>query len=382
MKILFTWHAAVEPEYRKLFKEMSTLGHELVVVTPRSWTEGGRAQRIDKEEKDGYTLLPLPVMFENRVKRFFYPSILRQIRLLYGFKPDILHIFEEPYSLSCFQFTALSKALRPEARVIVESFENIKMPQRFPFSFTERFVLKRADMLIAIPGEGKDVWASKGFSKPILQVPVGLDANLFKRTGDSITGCEFLDKRDRVRIAYVGRLTRDKGVDLLIEAVASLVNTLVDCELLIVGSGDKDVFKSLAERLGIPHKVIFIDAMQNRFLPALYSKTDILVLPSRTTEHWKEQFGRVLTEAMACEVAVVGSSSGEIPEVIGDAGLVFKEGDKDALAGVLKSLVEDEGLRKAFGQSGRRRVLENFTWKKVAQGLTKVYNEALNQNKC
>ena len=227
MKILFTWHAAVEPEYRKLFKEIAALGHELIVITPHCWTEGCRVQRAEKEGTNGYTLLPLQTIFQDKAKRFFYRNIGKLAWLFYSFKPDITHIFEEPYSLSCFQMTWLSRLLRPEAKVVIESFENILVPQKFPFSFIEKFVLKKADMLITIPGEGKDIWSSKGFLKPIRQIPVGLDENVFKKTDDSIEGYEFLDERDKVRITYVGRLTKDKGVDLLIEAVASLINASV-----------------------------------------------------------------------------------------------------------------------------------------------------------
>src|SRR3989338_410357 len=100
MRILFTWHAAVEPEYRKLFKEIAKKGHELLVISPKSWTEGGRLQSVDNLNEDGYRLLTFPVIFRNRIKGFFYPQIYFLYKLFNKFKPDIVHIFEEPYSLA------------------------------------------------------------------------------------------------------------------------------------------------------------------------------------------------------------------------------------------------------------------------------------------
>src|SRR5260221_14335510 len=90
-------------------------------------------------------------------------------------------------------------------------------------------------------------------------------------------------------------------------------------------------------------------------LAAQFCQIDALVLRSLTTPVWKEQFGRVLTEAMACGVPVVGSSSGAIPEVIGEAGLIFPEGDAAALAGCLAKLQQPPALRLALAQRGLAR---------------------------
>ncbi|HZK65991.1 MAG TPA: glycosyltransferase, partial [Chloroflexota bacterium] len=104
---------------------------------------------------------------------------------------------------------------------------------------------------------------------------------------------------------------------------------------------------------------------------------DILVLPSLTRPNWKEQFGRALVEAMACRVPVVGSDSGEIPNVIGDAGLVFPEGDVSALRGHLAALRGSTALRAEIGERGRARVLARFTQARVAQETYQAYRAVL-----
>jgi glycosyltransferase involved in cell wall biosynthesis len=103
----------------------------------------------------------------------------------------------------------------------------------------------------------------------------------------------------------------------------------------------------------------------------------VLALPSLTTTSWKEQFGRVLQEAMACGIPVVGSDSGEIPHVIGDAGLVTPEGDAAALRDALRRLMDDAHLRHDLGHRGRARVLERFTHARVAAATVEVYRRVM-----
>jgi glycosyltransferase involved in cell wall biosynthesis len=392
MKILFTWHAAVESEYRKLFKEIAKKGHELIVICPRAWTEGGRLQRVDnlkeacseQSESNGYSLFSFPVIFRDRIKRFFYLKPYSLYKLFSEFKPDIVHIFEEPYSLVCLQMIGLTKIASPLSKIVVQSFENINIAQKFPFSNIEDYVLKNTNLLIAIPKEGESVWKGKGYSKTIEYIPVGLDENIFKKTDNLISNYSFLNKRNKVRIGYVGRLTVEKGLSILFEAVSdllksSLINTFrdkpLDFELLIIGSGDKDKFKKIADGFGIADRVVFLDAIPNYQLPDIYSKIDIMVLPSMTTDRWKEQFGRVLIEAMACGVAVVGSSSGEIPNIIGEAGFIFQEGNLSALSKILKELVSDSNLREKTGKRGRNRVLQKFTWSSITERLCSIYQD-------
>jgi glycosyltransferase involved in cell wall biosynthesis len=102
---------------------------------------------------------------------------------------------------------------------------------------------------------------------------------------------------------------------------------------------------------------------------------DVLVLPARTRPNWKEQFGRMLIEGMACGVPVVGSRSGAIPEVIGQAGLTFAEGDVEALRACLASLIAHPRLREQLIAAGRERVLSYYTQAQVAAATLQVYRE-------
>ncbi len=112
-------------------------------------------------------------------------------------------------------------------------------------------------------------------------------------------------------------------------------------------------------------------------MPAYLGQLDVLVVPSRTLPNWKEQFGRILIEAMSCEVAVIGSNSGEIPNVIGSAGLVFPEDNVNALRKHLFTLQQDPELLTKLRQAGRQRVLDHYTQEQIAAKTVAVYRKML-----
>ena len=178
---------------------------------------------------------------------------------------------------------------------------------------------------------------------------------------------------------------------ILLRAVAGLRGACAELSrskwrLRILGSGpQRSSLERLAAELGIAERVRFEDPIHSTQMPGYYSQLDALVLPSLTRPNWKEQFGRVLIEAMACGVPVVGSDSGEIPNVIGEAaassnvrsGLVFPEGDVQALRAKLSQLMADPALRKELARRGRDRVLAHYTQAQVAAKTYQVYRELL-----
>src|SRR5262249_12965257 len=136
-------------------------------------------------------------------------------------------------------------------------------------------------------------------------------------------------------VGFIGRVVPEKGVDVLVDALATM-----DTRLLVVGDGVARADLETRTASWPRGKVTFVGAALDSSVPDFLACIDVLVLPSRTTPTWAEQFGHVLIEAMAAGVPVIGSSSGAIPEVIGEAGLLFPENDARALRVQLTTLLD------------------------------------------
>jgi len=174
-------------------------------------------------------------------------------------------------------------------------------------------------------------------------------------------------------LGYVGRLTEEKGLEDLLWSLVDLDDAV---RLRLVGDGPaRHRLEVRARELGVRERIAFINPVSHEDLPSLYHDFDALVLPSRTTPSWREQFGRVLVEAMACGVPVIGSDSGAIPEVIGDAGLIFPEGNSAALEDKILMLLRDQKLRADLSLRGRVRVEHQYSAECIARRLHQHLSE-------
>ncbi|HPD19550.1 MAG TPA: glycosyltransferase family 4 protein, partial [Candidatus Goldiibacteriota bacterium] len=180
----------------------------------------------------------------------------------------------------------------------------------------------------------------------------------------------FHKSKEEYNIVYIGRLTKEKGIDILLEGICNIQNV----KLHIAGTGNLlQEIKQKIEKLNVQDKVIFHSYVEREKIPEFLNKMDILVLPSITTPDWKEQFGRVIIEAFAAKVAVIGSDSGAIPEVIGDAGIVFKENNATDLRNKLEDLMKNDDLYTRCIEKGYERVKNKYTNERIAADIDEFY---------
>jgi glycosyltransferase involved in cell wall biosynthesis len=178
----------------------------------------------------------------------------------------------------------------------------------------------------------------------------------------------------RYVVGYAGRFVKSKGIDLLIKAVAQLKNS--EITILLIGNGpEKEAIKALSARYNLSESLKIIETVEYKEMPSCLSSMDILVLPSITTAKWKEQFGRVLIEAMACGTVVIGSRSGEIPNVVGDAGLLFDENNVEQLATHIQTILQSPETAERFRTAGLQRAREQFSWDAIADRMYKMFKE-------
>jgi glycosyltransferase involved in cell wall biosynthesis len=371
MRALVYSHAYVaEANHAKLERLAKGEDVDLALVCPRRVRRELMTLEVQRAAHGDYTIVTVPGLYHSHTYRFFYWGAGPAIRRL---APDLLHIEEEPWSLAAWQAVRAVRR-RPETKIVVFTWQNQRRSYGWPHDRIERTVLAAAHAAVAGNAEGAEILREKGFEKPVHVLPqFGVDETLFTPSDEAALRKEL--GLTGFIVGFAGRLVPEKGVDLLLEALEGLEG---DWSLLLVGRGA--LRGQLADRLdGEPFadRSVLLDTVSHEAMPRYLNAMDCLVLPSRQAPHWQEQFGHVLIEAMACEVPVVGSTCGAIPEVIGDAGLLFPEGDAAALGGVLESLMASSERRGEWARRGRERVIERYTHDRIADATLAIWREVL-----
>jgi glycosyltransferase involved in cell wall biosynthesis len=364
MKVLVLWKALVSEAYHKRFTELAKFKDvELTLVVPTEWDN----TRLEKEYCKKCKIIPIKIVMNGYNHFHWYPGLAKIIRHV---RPDILHIEEEHYSIVTYQAIRLAKKYNVKCMFV--SLQNIYKIYPFPFSWIEGYNMKHADYAVAASNEIRNVLMRKGLGKEKIPViPYGVDHLVYRKMESQKLRSQL--GLDSFTIGFIGRFVKEKGVIDLLKAVSRINNNF---NLLLVGNGKlRHEIEAEGRRLGILEQIIFVDTIPSSRIPHYLNCMDCLVLPSRTTRKWKEQFGRVLIETMSCEVPVIGSDSGEIPNVIDGCGLIFKEGDIDDLSSKIKLLINNTNLRVDLAKKGRQRVLDNFTQGKVAKETYKIYQK-------
>jgi glycosyltransferase involved in cell wall biosynthesis len=333
------------------------------------------SQRLTPAQNETIDVHGVPMFFTNRIHVALYGRALRRLMQQ---RWDVIHCWEEPYILSGAQLALWT----PRSSVLTYmSFQNINKRYPPPFNATERYAMHRADGWLAASHTVEAALLQRPFyrSRPHSLAGVGVDVEAFapnRVAGAQTRSMLGWSESDVPVIGYLGRFTESKGIPLLMRTLDRLTDPW---RALIVGAGELEAtLRAWAQRYGDRVRVCS-DVTQHERVPGFLNAMDLLVGPSQTTPIWREQFGRMLIEAFACGIPVIGSDSGEIPNVIGDAGLVVGERDEEAWLAAIGELVRNPARREDLRQRGLERVRGMYAWSVVGQKYLEFFEMLLEQ---
>ncbi len=375
LRVMWIWHAGVVAEYQK---PLAVLGKcpdlAMTLLVPRRWPErAGRTVHAEDPGDRDYRLVKATTLFTGFYYIYFFPSLLYQ---LLRYRPDVIYCYEEAHTLLAACLLVLRLIFLPHSQVLLYAAQNIKKRYPLPFRLFERYSFRHADSILACGTHVARTLRSKDYRGDLRVVPLPTDACAF--APDPATRA--IARRDlgvpqaACVIGYAGKLVEEKGLRTLWDAFAEIARERDGVHLALAGSGPlRDELAEAAHAAGLQSRLHLPGVIHNSGLPAFMNALDVFVLPSETRRNWREQFGRVAVEAMSCGVPVVGSDAGEIPQVLGNAGLTYPEGDTQQLAYQLRRLLQDGTLHTQLSQLGRQRALDYFSTEKVAAQHYAVY---------
>jgi glycosyltransferase involved in cell wall biosynthesis len=370
MRVLRIAHASLTPALRERERALARkyTDVDLEVLTTARWREAG--VDVQATGDDLFPVITSRAWFSHHIQLFAYdPRPI--VDALRRHRPHLIDLNHEPYSVACAEVLALSDCFLPQVPIVVQIAQNILHQYPPPFNWLERRAFHRVAAAYACSETALEVLRAKGFAKPTSIVPFGVNTEAYRPR--SLPGRQ-LD--EVLTIGFVGRMLPGKGLEVLADALPKLAPER--WKLLLVGDGsEREVFAQALRTRGLIDHAQFVGAIPYERVPDFYQQMDMMVMPTQTTKRIREQFGRVLVEAMASGVPVIGSTCGAIPEVIAQAGLVVPEGDAEALAGALRRLLGDGSLREQLAVAGRERVERHYSWERVADKTYDLFQQVL-----
>ena len=357
MRAIVLSRSYADPANRAKLRALANNGVTLAVAVPDRWTSAdGREQVTSSGDDGGIRIVPIPIRGRLTEPDRLNWSAKALRALLTDFRPDVVHIEEEPWT----QPAALGLRLARKLGIpgVVSTAQSVSRP----YSLGERFRRDRS-MRLATGVVGTTKLAMTLATKrrptaPRLALP---------QMGITAPPPSPRDPHPGLEIGFVGRLVPERGLDILFRACVGLAGKWT---LTVVGTGpSQEELEQLAQRLGIAARISWLGALPRQAVEQIWPKLDCVVLPSRTTERWVMTVGRAALHAMAHGVAVVGTNSGALPELLGDTGRIVPEEDVPALAAILQEFYANRSECERLGSMGRRRALEEFSDDAIARKL-------------
>jgi glycosyltransferase involved in cell wall biosynthesis len=369
-RLLSISHSYVVALNRAVPEALARQGWDVTIAAPEAFYGDLGLIALEPPRGDGREGVRLSAV---RMKNSRHPHVMRwgrELRALLAERWDVVHVWEEPYVLAGAQVARWHRT----GTLVYSTFQNLDKRYPPPLGWFERYVMRRADGWIAF---GRTIEAAlqnrPGYATlPRRVIPPGIDLSHFHEDSSerAAVRAELGVREGDFVVGYVGRFVAPKGLSVL---SAALDAADIPWRAVFVGGGPlESELQRWARRHG--ERVRIVTGVKHAGVPRFLRAMDLLALPSRTTPRWREQFGRVLVEGMACGVPVAGSSSGEIPYVIGDAGLVVPEGEVRRWTEALTSVCRDAALRDRLKVAGRARA-QGFSVTAVAHAHSKFFDD-------
>lgn len=379
-------HSFIEKQHRKRWRILSEdYPVEVTLLVPEvwhsEWTREGDSSPWEKEyvvetvSEDRFRVLPLRTSNTSDWTRYVFLSSDMCLRSL---DPDHVHVQHNAMSLIHQQVITYLKMWARDAKYTfftmnAQGVRQEKWHQKFRWWNVKR---NAAAAFGHYPGCKRSLRES-GFDKPIyVQTSYGLDEDLFypnRKKRKEVR--KQIGVEDRFVVGFVGRLTPDKGVDDLLDAMP-IEN--VPWSLLFVGDGEYyDKIESTACNRGWEDRVEMTGFVPQYEVAKYMRAMDCFVLGSKTRDDWIDTFPRTIVQAMACGVPVIGSDSGAIPYQVRDAGLIYPEGEAAELGDRIHELATDPNRREELGRAGRESAVSRFGQAALAEGFYEIMTDLL-----
>ena len=354
-------------------------GLRLRVVVPRQihHTFGTYPWEIHPELGPG-EVRPLASMFS----RSHMTLVLNPVglaKILREYRPDVIHVEEEPQAMMAVWTIRLRGAICPQAAVTLFTWDNLHRPHRFPLGALKKklrsYSLQRAAAVVCGNREAEHLLRKNDGYRGVTAVlpQFGLDPDDHLPRPEPALKAQ-LGLRDGIAVGYAGRLVPEKGLELLLEALSGLAE--IPWKLVLVGDGPLRARIHDHWMPRFPGRILHVPAVPHGEVPRYLRCLDIFVLASYATPRWKEQFGLTLAQAMMLGIPSIASSSGAIPEVAGPGALIFEQDNLESLRHALQTMLLSEPCRRELGARAREFALRHYTHREIAASYLTVFEKA------
>jgi glycosyltransferase involved in cell wall biosynthesis len=293
IRVLRVCHGGRDRQHRARERALAAAGIDVTAIVPTAWPDAASERILSLEP---FRVVEVSVRRAGDLNRHSPPGTKELQRMIDAVGPDVLDIHEEPFSVAAHHWL---RAAPTELPVVMYSAQNVDKRYPPPFSRYERAAHRRVAAYYPCCRQVASVLRGKGFAGIIEVLPLGYDDALF-RPGEQAVESEELS------LMIVGRLVPEKGVQDAVLALAH-VHKIRPARLSVIGEGpEKERARELAASLGVADRVEFIRWQAGPDLAASYRGAHLVLVPSRPTTRWVEQFGRVIVEAQASGAVVAG----------------------------------------------------------------------------